>query len=47
MSSTLVAYDVNAKLTEYHITLPKAPDPVGIYVAAKRVGNLIYINQVA
>ena len=26
------------------IVLPKAPDPVGAYVAYKQVGNLLYIS---
>ena len=32
------------KLTELNIILPKAPDPVGAYVASKIVGNLVFIS---
>ncbi|OUW49203.1 MAG: hypothetical protein CBD56_00870 [Candidatus Pelagibacter sp. TMED196] len=31
-------------LVKLNINLPKAPDPVGAYVASKIVGNLIYIS---
>ena len=31
-------------LSNLNINLPKAPDPVGSYVASKIVGNLIYIS---
>ena len=31
-------------LSKLNINLPKAPDPVGSYVASKIVGNLIYIS---
>ena len=34
---------VDAKLKELNIELPKAPDPVGSYVAFKQVQNLLYI----
>ena len=32
------------KLKELNIKLPKAPDPVGAYVAFKKIGNLLYIS---
>ena len=31
-------------LKKLNINLPKAPDPVGAYVASKTVGNLIFIS---
>ena len=31
-------------LKKLNISLPKAPDPVGAYVASKNVGNLIFIS---
>ena len=31
-------------LSQLNINLPKAPDPVGSYVASKIVGNLIYVS---
>ena len=31
-------------LNKLNINLPKAPDPVGAYVASKIVGNLVYIS---
>ena len=31
-------------LKKLNINLPKAPDPVGAYVASKIVGNLIFIS---
>ena len=31
-------------LSKLNIILPKAPDPVGAYVAAKKSGNLIFIS---
>ena len=31
-------------LKKKNINLPKAPDPVGAYVASKIVGNLIFIS---
>ena len=31
-------------IKKYNIVLPKAPDPVGSYVATKIVGNLIFIS---
>ena len=33
-----------SKIKELNITLPKAADPVGSYVAAKIVNNLLYIS---
>ncbi len=35
---------IEEKIKELKIELPKAPDPVGSYVAAKQVGNLLYIS---
>ena len=35
---------VDDKLKELNIVLPKAPDPVGAYVAYKKIGNLLYIS---
>ncbi|WP_165043279.1 RidA family protein [Dysgonomonas sp. ZJ709] len=35
------------KMQESGIVLPHAPAPVGSYVPYKRVGNLIFINQVS
>ena len=32
------------KLMEMNIKLPKAPDPVGAYVAFKKVNNLLFIS---
>ena len=32
------------KLKELNINLPKAPDPVGAYVAFKKIGNLLFIS---
>ena len=32
------------KLKQLNIVLPNAPDPVGAYVAYKKVGNLLYIS---
>ena len=31
-------------LNKFNINLPKAPDPVGAYVASKIVGNLVFIS---
>ena len=31
-------------IKKFDIRLPKAPDPVGSYVATKKVGNLLYIS---
>tara|TARA_B110000116_G_C16224161_1_gene310799 strand:+ start:8 stop:481 length:474 start_codon:yes stop_codon:yes gene_type:complete len=35
---------VSEKLKELNIILPNAPDPVGAYVAYKKVSNLLYIS---
>ena len=35
---------VSEKLNQLNIKLPKAPDPVGAYVAIKKVSNLLYIS---
>ena len=35
---------VSDKLTQLNIKLPKAPDPVGAYVAFKKISNLLYIS---
>jgi len=35
---------VSEKLNQLNIKLPKAPDPVGAYVAFKKVSNLLYIS---
>ena len=35
---------VEENLKKLKINLPKAPDPVGAYVASKIVGNLVYIS---
>ncbi len=32
------------KLKELNILLPKAPDPVGAYVAFKKINNLLFIS---
>tara|TARA_B100001029_G_C14963751_1_gene396055 strand:- start:376 stop:831 length:456 start_codon:yes stop_codon:yes gene_type:complete len=31
-------------LKKFNINLPQAPDPVGLYVASKIVGNLVFIS---
>ena len=36
--------NINEKLKELGLTLPKATDPVGSYVATKISGNLLYIS---
>ena len=36
--------DIEKKLKELSIELPKAPDPVGAYVAFKKVNNLLFIS---
>ena len=36
--------DFDSKLKELNINLPKAPDPVGSYVATKISGKLLYIS---
>ena len=35
---------VSEKLNHLNIKLPKAPDPVGAYVAFKKISNLLYIS---
>ncbi len=35
---------VSKKLKQLNIKLPKAPDPVGAYVAFKKISNLLYIS---
>ena len=35
---------VENKLKELNIELPKAPDPVGAYVAFKKINNLLFIS---
>ena len=35
---------VSKKLKQLNIELPKAPYPVGAYVAFKKIGNLLYIS---
>ena len=35
---------ISEKLKQLNIELPKAPDPVGAYVAFKKIGNLLYIS---
>ena len=35
---------VSEKLKQLNIELPKAPDPVGAYVAFKKIGNLLYVS---
>ena len=35
---------VENKLKELNIDLPKAPDPVGAYVAFKKINNLLFIS---
>ena len=36
--------NIDDKLKELNIQLPKAPDPVGAYVAYKTVGKLLFIS---
>ena len=36
--------NIDKKLSEMGITLPKATDPVGSYVATKISGNLLFIS---
>ena len=36
--------DFDSKLKELNINRPKAPDPVGSYVATKISGKLLYIS---
>ena len=35
---------ISDKLKELNIDLPNAPDPVGAYVAFKKIGNFLYIS---
>ncbi len=35
---------IEANLLKLNIVIPKAPDPVGAYVAFKKVGNFLYIS---
>ena len=35
---------VYENLKKLNITIPKAPDPVGAYVASKKIANLLYIS---
>ena len=35
---------ITDKLKELNIKIPNAPDPVGAYVAYKKVGNLLFIS---
>ena len=35
---------ISEKLRQLNIELPKAPDPVGAYVAFKKIENLLYIS---
>ena len=35
---------ISEKLKQLNIELPKAPDPIGAYVAFKKIGNLLYIS---
>ena len=35
---------ISENLKKLNITLPKGPDPVGAYVAYKKIGNLLYIS---
>ena len=35
---------IENKLEELNIELPNAPDPVGAYVAFKKIGNLLFIS---
>jgi len=35
---------IENNLKKLNISLPKAPDPVGAYVACKKVGNLLFIS---
>ena len=36
--------NIGKKLSELNIQLPAAPDPVGAYVAFKKVGNMLFIS---
>ncbi|HIN07122.1 MAG TPA: RidA family protein, partial [Pelagibacteraceae bacterium] len=35
---------IENKLKELNIELPNAPDPVGAYVAFKKINNLLFIS---
>ena len=35
---------ISDKLKELNIDIPNAPDPVGAYVAFKKIGNFLYIS---
>ena len=35
---------IDDKLKKLNIQIPRAPDPVGAYVAFKKIGNLLYIS---
>ena len=35
---------INDKMNKLNLSLPKAPDPVGAYVAYKKIGNLLFIS---
>ena len=35
---------INDKMNKLNISIPKAPDPVGAYVAYKKIGNLLFIS---
>jgi len=35
---------ISKKLDQLNIKLPEAPNPVGAYVAFKKIGNLLYIS---
>ena len=36
--------NIENKLKELNIELPNAPDPVGAYVAFKKINNLLFIS---
>ena len=36
--------NINDELSKLNIELPNAPDPVGAYVAYKKISNLLYIS---
>ena len=36
--------DINKNLKELNVIIPSAPDPVGAYVAYKKINNLLYIS---
>ena len=35
---------INDKLNELNLSIPNAPDPVGAYVAFKKINNLLFIS---